>query len=788
MKTAVEHTFTGTTALLSGSYDSTKTMLGTLIRQFTGSLSTDKYVSVNPPVLINMTEIAGFTFFSPHVYKWSDNIFWIFAATNAAAAVTRNIGLFEYNYSLNMITWKGYVTLSGTTIAGNKTIRALRAFVYEHTTGTVSTSGSSTTITGSGTQFQTQRIAAGARIGFGSTDPNNITTWYDISSIASDTSLTISGVTTVAASTPYVIEEIRLAVECTNATLYNGGVHLIKGLNYGTFALGGTVISEATTTDNIRASYLLRDFPNQTCTIPVASPAVVNATAHGYVAGDLVSFSTTGTLTGPTVNTTFYVIATGLTANAFQFSASLGGAAVNCTVQSGTHTLYSGLLNIGLGMAADDYVSDTQHDLYVLNADNGTTTRIHKFNMRESLTVSGGISTSAWQFKTLASATVGTAQQVGNGRIFTVNHGPATGIKSLYFVTATRIYRCTLTDITAGSSNWLSDSMIENPPGTTTTNLGTSAFLQVDYSSTIDRLLISTTLTGRNGTYVAQYDTASPQFEKIFGQINNRIKLTTTDAGSVDGIFSTSALTMWTEDGMLFAIPNITTNGLNWLSVLPVGADAYYSNATNQKIITPKLSTTNATRLYRAYVQTNQYVGTFNIGLTPEPIKLFYRTSGIDDNSGAWTETISGDLSGETPGDYIQFMMYIDVLGEFCVPRRIYSVCCVYEDNSQDLHYQPSLAKSSAASRQFAWLQTVEWGGSPALIPDLQIRLYNASTGFLVLDDTVDASASGTFQYSTDGTNWNTWDAAADTVGNYIRYTADTLPNNITVRALLTQA
>jgi len=786
MKTAVEHIFTGTTASLSGtgSYDPNKTMIGTLLRQFNGSLSTDKYVSANPPVLVNIPEITGFSFISPHVYKWSDNIFWVFVLTNAAAAVTRNIGLFEYNYSANTITWKGYITLSGTTIAGAKTIRSLRAFVTEHTTGSVSTPGLSTVITGSGTLFQTEGIAVGARIGFGTINPTEVSTWYEISSITDNQYLTLNSAVNVSASS-YVIEEIRLAANCTNATLQNGGIHLIKGLNYGTFTGGGTIIPEATSVDNVRASYLLRDKASQVCTIPVATPAVVSGSGHGYVAGDTVVFSTTGTLTGPTVNTTFYVIATGLTANTFQFSATLGGAAVACTVSSGTHTMHSGGVNIGMGIAVDDFVSNTEHNIYYLNNDNATTTRVHKFNLRAALTVSGGISTSAWLFKTLGVTTVGTVQQVGNGRIFTVNHGPASGIKSLFFVTATRIYRCTLVDITNNSSSWLSDYMIENPPGTISTNLATSAFLQVDYSDSLDRLLISTTLAGKHGTYIAQYNPSSPQFEKLFGQISNRTKLTTTDVGAPDGLFSTAALTMWTEAGILFAIPNITTTGLNWLAIVPVGADAYYANNTNQKIITPKLATSNASRLYRAYVQTNQYEGTFNIGYTPEPIRIYYRTDGIDDNSGAWTELISGDLSGVTPGDYIQFMIYVDVLGELCIPRKVFSICLTYEDSSQDSHYEPSLTLSSAQNRIFAWRQIISWGSN---IPNLRLQLFNVANGYSVLDDDITSSADGTWQYSTDGINWLSWDETRDTIGNYIRYTATTLPNNITVRALLTQS
>lgn len=77
-----------------------------------------------------------------------------------------------------------------------------------------------------------------------------------------------------------------------------------------------------------------------TVTITIASPAVVNWTSHGLVAGDQVSFETTGALpTGLSVGVVYFVIASGLTTNAFEVSATLGGAAVNTTgSQSGTQT------------------------------------------------------------------------------------------------------------------------------------------------------------------------------------------------------------------------------------------------------------------------------------------------------------------------------------------------------------------------------------------------------------------------------------------------------------------
>lgn len=77
------------------------------------------------------------------------------------------------------------------------------------------------------------------------------------------------------------------------------------------------------------------------CTITIASPGVVTKASHGLAAGDRVVFTTSGALpTGITAGTPYYVIATGLTANDFQFSATSGGAAINTSgSQSGTHTL-----------------------------------------------------------------------------------------------------------------------------------------------------------------------------------------------------------------------------------------------------------------------------------------------------------------------------------------------------------------------------------------------------------------------------------------------------------------
>jgi microcystin-dependent protein len=78
-------------------------------------------------------------------------------------------------------------------------------------------------------------------------------------------------------------------------------------------------------------------------TLPVvltlASPGIVNWTAHGLPENAPVKFATTGALpTGLIAGTTYYVRPT-ISANGFSVAATPGGAAINFTgSQSGTHT------------------------------------------------------------------------------------------------------------------------------------------------------------------------------------------------------------------------------------------------------------------------------------------------------------------------------------------------------------------------------------------------------------------------------------------------------------------
>ena len=154
--------------------------------------------------------------------------------------------------------------------------------------------------------------------------------WAVISSTASKI-YTRTGNTTVGSWTL-----VRNAVQylISKMVVFNGWIYYVGPTQLGRFKIGNTV------------------------TMTSASPCVVTYTAHGMALNSSFRFTTTGALyTGVAAETTYYVIAAGLTADAFQFSASLGGAAINTSgTQSGVHSVWEdGWQTLNAGV----------HDLYI---------------------------------------------------------------------------------------------------------------------------------------------------------------------------------------------------------------------------------------------------------------------------------------------------------------------------------------------------------------------------------------------------------------------------------------
>lgn len=102
-------------------------------------------------------------------------------------------------------------------------------------------------------------------------------------------------------------------------------------------------------------NYFVSSYSTGTCTMTIATPCVVTKTAHGFVSGMRVQFTTTGTLpTGLSLSTTYWVFV--LDVNTFQLSTSfanlqLGTYVATSGTQSGTHTVTHANITVTLNAA-----------------------------------------------------------------------------------------------------------------------------------------------------------------------------------------------------------------------------------------------------------------------------------------------------------------------------------------------------------------------------------------------------------------------------------------------------
>lgn len=694
-----------TYALPGGSYDSAKIGLGPLMFRQNEGGNLGNYIGPMKVGVARPFESASAQ--SPsmvHAIKWADDKYWVFLGDLSTAGTTRRIMMYEYTPSTSTFDVTGHITATMPS-GGTNTLRGFRMTYTKHTSGTVDVVG--TTVVGTGTTWGADGVCLGNRIGFGSTDPTQITTWYTISGKAGDTGITLSSSAPTITGASYVIEDLRAVIVTTNGTAASGGLFLVKGLSVNDFVVSGTTITAATTVDNIKACYWLKD------------------------------------------------------------------ASTN-------------LNTVACGLIMEPETTKTSQMVWVV--DGTASTLLYKHNIRAALSLTSGADTAnSFQYKTAAQAVTGTAGQVNNGRYAVVAHGPGSGIGCGYICTTTRVYRTKeLSTITTGA-NWQEDAMTEVPPGSVNTYAATAALSSVEYSGTIDRFIVKTTNATSFRDYVTQYQTTGNPFERIFTSNDQQLDSSTADSDSVPHLNNQILSTIWVEDGIAFSQKQAGSN-LAVLYAWPIGADWEYTSISNNRIILPAINTPNADTLDRVFFNDVDAVGSlsgFNLAKSTEPYRFYYRTSGISDNSGAWTLLDrSGNLSGISPSTQIQFMLEFRTIGDWCIPARVLACGLVYNDLTTDSHYQPSIGKSSIASKIFAWRFSTAFGST---VPTLRIRLYNGITGGSLLDDTTTASAYGTWQKSTDGTTWgsyNTTDKGNDTT--YIRYTPTSLADNITVRALLT--
>lgn len=701
-------------------YDSSKLGLGNLMVKMNNGGS-DTYVGPLPIGLGRpMEQSTAIASVFPWGMQWANTanqqIDWVFLADNSVAAATRRINAYTFNRLTGEFTWKGFVTLTFPT-ATVFTIRAFRMTYDKCTVGTVGVAGG-VTVTGTSTLWTAPnatiaRPCAGNRIGFGSNDPSQITTWYTIATVNSNTSITLtSAAPDLPAGTPYVIEDLRAVIATTNATVGNGGLFVVKGLSFDFFSNIGGAVPAAGTEDNIRACYWL---------------------ANASTVTNTVSF----------------------------------------------------------GMGIDIATAYNNQSVYIL--DGLANPVVFKYNIRAALTLTAGKSTDAFIFKTGSGGVItGAPTQTNNGRLATVNHGSLAGINTLFFTTASRIYAVPLQNITQDSTTWLTGGMVatEVPPGGTATFAPSGALSSLEYAGNIDRFIVATNAaTIPYRSYVTQFFQDGSQWERVFGCDIRQLDQANADSTTTPiPTLSGGPQSVWAENGLLYVAMIGTTALINRLYAIPIGADWEYNQGTTDScIITPKFQCKDIRNYINIFVNEVKVLGGktgFNLGIRPEPYRIKYRTTGIDDNTGTWNLVgDDGDMSSVSGTVDIQLRLEFRTIGNLMVPARVNNLGIVYEDNGTDDHFQFSSTKSIAVNKQFAWRLANAFNGN---IPKLHIRLYDAITNALLINDDTVLSVSGTFEKSLNGTSWSTYDVTDKTnETTYIRYTPSSLADNISVRAVL---
>lgn len=673
------------------SYDPTKINLGFCMKKGTDSYGRD-YVSPLENKFFRIYETYGELSGAVGSLEYNSNITWFFHANPAnIGGGVRKIYMHIYDKTLDTMTFQG--TISVTPYGSAQTVYSMAPSLEKHTTGTISVSG--TIVTGIGTSWKTDGACVGNRIGFGNTDPSQITTWYQISSLTNDGQIILTeSVGIISAGTPYVIEDFRLVyVNYNNGSTTASGLTIAKGLRPEIFTLTSTTIPLSTTVDNIRAVYRLS-----------------NATTSSY--------------------------------------------------------LY-------FGNVLTDKISLTEQYSYTTT---GTSTiiSIQKFNIRAALIVSAGSSTNAFILSTGNATHSGTAYGGANPACKAI-YG---GIENIFLCFQTRISRVIPSNITSGSTTFISDFMVENPPGGVSTFALTSNLRSISWMPLINKFMVTGTYSGTaNRIFVFSYSPGGT-FERAISTIDT-IQSSSYSSFDID-TYSLSCVSnvaqyfdMSINNGIAMFSRYIADNNGIMMTFVPE-ADAAYESITNAHVITPEISTITAVSLSRLRIDSER-TRNANYTLYPrEYYRMYYRTSGISDNSGIWNDVReSGDLTGIPPTSGIQFKIVFRTMGISTVADKIYGIILSYDTNNDPpstTFYEPSIAFSDETIGKVAWRQRALW--ETTNIPDLRIKMYDTSTVTLILTDNTSSTTEGVWEYSTDsGTTWNAWSVSANAIGNYIRYT-----------------
>lgn len=747
--------FTATEILIDGfptgsvkSYNTSSILLGNLINKYTdisGSnyFSPLEYQYIKP--IIQSQPVADSVLSIGHInaLKYNDNIDYVFMLDRMFNGFQRRIAFAAFDKSKNQWINQGSINFSASftptpqfTGFGSQ----VAAYLRTYTSGSVQVNGVG--VTGSGTNWATNRIFQGSRIAFGTTSSLNVTNWYEIADVPTETNLRLLEplvpIPSHSAGTPYLIEELKVIAPLGFTVGNFNGLLVINGLHAGTFANTRPLLYQYSSSadDRKQGYFLIRD------ALPSSS----------IYSGSL---------------------------NAVAFEPN--------PISPSEHYAYMSFGNLGGGVAQFGY---------------------QKYNISRPVSastfLSGAISES---FVLRTGNYIDTGNTGLNMDLVTTNHGPGSGslciYHSFYARTGLRMFCIPIktTTLNSGSTNYIQSYMLDVQAGGGVTR-GTSGQSVTTYIPSLDKFLCTPTQVSTGvGARISLYKfTDGPLQDIRYGPYNTQVNNSPSSWISEkelpkhfiyngDSFIFTAA----TDEMVYFMHQPAAVGTSSPLSVsqtlfgVPIACDWEAAPNTKQWVTFPPIETPNAISYTTVYTKSPKFIGGDAFGYAPEQLVIYYRTSGIDDDSGKWIRlTSSGDLKDVPVASKIQFSIAFDVLGSFGLYNRLYGICLTYDKEQPDEHYQASLEESNIANNEIVWVQVKKWNSN---IPNLKINIYNNLNNSLLINDTTAVQNQGTFEYSEDGgITYQAWDNTKDAIGNRIKYTANSLPANTNVKIILNQS
>jgi len=202
-------------------------------------------------------------------------------------------------------------------------------------------------------------------------------------------------------------------------------------------------------------------------------------------------------------------------------------------------------------------------------------------------------------------------------------------------------------------------------------------------------------------------------------------------------------------NGWSYLLRSNNARSANTIFAFPHVAHWTFADKFKNYCISPIIYLDRNTLLKRIHLNTNVLYGDNTNSFSPEPIRLYVRNNGIEDDSGKWTLIDSlGNISGIQNNGKLQVRIESSLFLHYCKTKKIYGFSIEY-DNKETISkgFSWNLSDSNTSSAIVGFVQNELY----KTIPSFTIKYYNKNNNKLYLIQNSDRSSTGDFEYYSAG-------------------------------------